>query len=501
MQPQSASTPQERAVYQSYDRQRRLDLTRGIAPVFGAILFVFIAILNIDAPLLPQETPHLFDSGSITLTLLVTDPIFAVCIIGFAFATLAARRERATLAIILTIIATDVAVIAIEFLWSFGLGGVDVVAVGTFAALCMAIMLAGLLGERWMLLATTVLMNGVIIIALLFGQAPHPATEVDTSITDLLNSERLILLSGALLVQWAVTTILLATGTTYQRILRELGDVRVAYDRARQLDELKDLFITSINHELRSPVMAMQGYIELMKLAENTATPEKRSELLERARTSGDNLVGLLSSILDARRLDRDAEGFTPTKVNVRAAITSAASLIDPREGALVARDLRVSVPRNLDIWGDSIRLQQILSNLLSNAMKYSEPGTPIEVSARILQDAPKRGRWFNRVESASPPMAEITVRDYGLGIPKGEETLLFQRFVRLPRDLASTTLGNGLGLHLCRVLAEAMGGRIWAESAGVEGQGTTFHLVLPLPVADTLAEMAQPQPVAATAR
>lgn len=81
--------------------------------------------------------------------------------------------------------------------------------------------------------------------------------------------------------------------------------------------------------------------------------------------------------------------------------------------------------------------------------------------------------------------MVEITVRDYGLGIPPDQIPLLFHRFVRLPRDLASRVMGNGLGLYLCRSFAEAMGGHIWAESTGIEGEGTTFHLLLPLPPSD----------------
>jgi K+-sensing histidine kinase KdpD len=78
--------------------------------------------------------------------------------------------------------------------------------------------------------------------------------------------------------------------------------------------------------------------------------------------------------------------------------------------------------------------------------------------------------------------IVEITVRDYGLGIPPDQIPLLFQRFVRLPRDLASTVSGNGLGLYLCRELTTAMGGTIWVESSGVEGEGSTFRMCLPLP-------------------
>ncbi len=78
--------------------------------------------------------------------------------------------------------------------------------------------------------------------------------------------------------------------------------------------------------------------------------------------------------------------------------------------------------------------------------------------------------------------MIDIIIRDHGFGIPPEQAPLLFQRFVRLPRDLASTVIGNGLGLYLCRELTEAMGGRIWVESTGVAGEGSTFILRLPLP-------------------
>jgi signal transduction histidine kinase len=86
--------------------------------------------------------------------------------------------------------------------------------------------------------------------------------------------------------------------------------------------------------------------------------------------------------------------------------------------------------------------------------------------------------------------MGEITVRDYGLGIPPDQIPLLFNRFARLPRELASSVGGSGLGLYLCRVFAEGMGGTIGVESTGVPGEGATFRLRLPLP----------PEPSAASA-
>jgi signal transduction histidine kinase len=78
-------------------------------------------------------------------------------------------------------------------------------------------------------------------------------------------------------------------------------------------------------------------------------------------------------------------------------------------------------------------------------------------------------------------PLVEIIIRDYGYGIPPEQAPLLFNRFVRLPRDLASRVTGTGLGLYLCRILVESMEGRVWVESSGVQGEGSTFHVTLRL--------------------
>src|SRR6185312_5162584 len=86
------------------------------------------------------------------------------------------------------------------------------------------------------------------------------------------------------------------------------------------------------------------------------------------------------------------------------------------------------------------------------------------------------------RQKASHQQAVEIAVRDHGLGIPVEQIPLLFNRFMRLPRDLASKVPGTGLGLYLCRVMTEAMGGRIWVESAGNEGEGSTFYIELPLP-------------------
>lgn len=272
----------------------------------------------------------------------------------------------------------------------------------------------------------------------------------------------------------ALVSILLAI--TRQILLsNDLVDAQLANQRAQQLDALKDQFITSVNHELRTPLMTMQTYIELLRHRQKEL-PERSGKLVEAVGRTNDALVDLVQSILEVRRIDQENEDFPREAVDIQSALENAITLIRPREGNIAERALRVDIPPGLMIWGETVRLRQILTNLLSNAIKYSPPGTALEVSARVLQaEHGKRGR-----SARQQPVVEIQVRDYGLGIPPEQIPLLFHRFVRLPRDLASSVVGNGLGLYLCHHLTEGMGGKIWVESAGIPGEGSTFHVQFP---------------------
>ena len=265
--------------------------------------------------------------------------------------------------------------------------------------------------------------------------------------------------------------------------MRDLVDARIATERAQQLDALKDQFITSVNHELRTPLMTMQGYIHLLAEPEGQlAAPEKRADMVDRAKHACENLVQLVRSILDTRRIEQEAANFIPEVVSVREAAQAALSLIDPHEADPSGRQLHLQIPVDLTIWGDPVRVQQILTNLLSNAIKYSAPNAPITVAAQVV--AEKGPRFLNLPRpDGHQHWVEITVQDRGLGIPPAQKELLFRRFVRLPREIASNVHGTGLGLYLCRVFTEAMGGMIWVESSGVSGEGSCFHVRLPVPV------------------
>ena len=131
----------------------------------------------------------------------------------------------------------------------------------------------------------------------------------------------------------------------------------------------------------------------------------------------------------------------------------------------VAAYTIRLQVSEQILVWADPQFLHQVLQNLLSNVFKYVPRQTEIRIE--VTQATP------------SSPVC-LSVQDAGPGIPAEELPLLFGRFVRLQRDLAGKTRGTGLGLYICRRLIEAMGGRIWVESSGREGEGSRFCVTLP---------------------
>lgn len=443
----------EREIYAEYDRDRRLRIARVIAPVFVIIL----TAVSVASLIMPHQLPGTRSHLGIVL---LCDALF---LLGVA----AAWRRWVNVATA-SILGGALLLMALSVLVNQPFILSDLFTVPAV----VIIGLSALIGLPWMILATTACTT-----VFVFMLSGSPSLTRDMADPNNVNSV------GAFLVeQWVLALIVYAAARGYRRILRLISDVRVQYERARKLDELKDQFITTVNHELRNPVMLMQGYIDLLRIKGEELTPERRAELMRRAAQAGDNLTELVQSILSTRRIDQSARDFEPEAIPVFDVVATAASLVDPREGKGVERELRLQVPPDLVVWGEPIRLQQILTNLLSNAIKYSPLGTPIEVRARVVSEAiPSPARW-RRGPIGERPMVDIIIRDHGFGIPPDQAPLLFQRFVRLPRDLASTTVGNGLGLYLCRELTEAMDGRIWVESTGVEGEGSSFVVRLPLP-------------------
>jgi signal transduction histidine kinase len=454
----------EFAVYNTYERQRRQGLLGVMLPL-AAVIFGLASVVF---------TIRLIFTNPILVTYLILYGVLLLVTLSFVVGTLALRRGRITLATMIMMLAGSMGMLFIIIFQVFFLPEerLNAYTLSEFLLLGCVIVLVGVLGNLWMVVGATLLVNALTLF--LVYLAPR-GTGLETVTKTDFDS---IAVAG-LAVEWLIAAFLIANWLTYRQTLRTLG---TAYDRvaqAERLDELKDQFITHINHELRTPIMALHGYVEYLREAQPQLSDAELAAALERASRTGTSLVALLSSILEVRRIDGKSDTFTPVAVPVLETLETALTLIDPRETARGTQDIRVAIPEWVAILGEPVRFQQILTNLLSNALKYSSPGMPIEVIARVIAQARRAKR--RHVKIRPKYWVEIRVRDYGLGIPPEQASLLFNRFVRLPRDLASSVVGSGLGLYLCRVMTESMGGTIRVESSGVEGEGSTFFVRLPL--------------------
>jgi len=260
-------------------------------------------------------------------------------------------------------------------------------------------------------------------------------------------------------------------------------ELREALEQAQVSERLKDHFLMTASHELRTPLTAIQGYLELLGDFGSALDQESKTRFLGNARRACEELVLLLGNVMDASRIDQDRVTLTFSPVCLTQAVQAILEILEPiivRE----ERQVETSVPDDLCVWVDELRLRQILLNLVGNALKYTPEASRITVSAESLDCAElyRRTTTINRqmMVPASGQFVVIAIRDWGPGIDLEDQPRLFSKFVRLSDAINSMQRGAGLGLYLCRQLVEAMQGHIWMESKGVDGEGSTFFVALP---------------------
>jgi signal transduction histidine kinase len=249
-----------------------------------------------------------------------------------------------------------------------------------------------------------------------------------------------------------------------------------ALEQQHQLNRAKDQFILNVNHELRTPLTAISGYIELLLEYDERLDVEERTRFLKYAMADCDDLQMLIGNVLDTLRIDRGEEHPSLQEFSVLQAVREVLEYTDPRW--LHSHRVHLDISEELVILANEQYFRQVLCNLLSNAFKYTPADTEILVGAGSYDNAAQPS------DSASPVC--IKVKDAGPGIPPDELSSLFNQFVRLRRDILGQVRGSGLGLYISKQMVEAMGGRIWAESAGIAGQGSCFCFTLPAHVPQT---------------
>jgi PAS domain S-box-containing protein len=228
----------------------------------------------------------------------------------------------------------------------------------------------------------------------------------------------------------------------------------------REVDRMKDEFISVVSHELRTPLTAIRGSLGLLAAGKAGDIPQRGQRMLEIAVQNTDRLIRLINDILDIERIEAGKVAMEPGPVNgAEVAHGAAEVMLQMAERAGV--ELYVWA-EPLQLVADADRLLQVLTNLISNAIKFSPPGTAVEVTVE-----PVDGQALFRVS------------DHGRGIPPDRLESIFERFQQVDSSDSRQKGGTGLGLAICRSIVGQHGGRIWAES--VPGEGSTFSFTLPL--------------------
>jgi signal transduction histidine kinase len=261
-------------------------------------------------------------------------------------------------------------------------------------------------------------------------------------------------------------------------------ELRDALKQAQESERLKNHFLMTASHELRTPLTAVQGYLELLGTFNDAIDEESKNRFINNARRACEELVLLLGNVMDTSRVDQDRVSMNLSPVQIVNAVQLILEILEPnivRE----KRSVEVNIPDDLIVVVDELRLRQILLNLIGNALKYTPMSSNLAIKAeRIEKDALNRRLTYVSqplFEGKAQALALIAIRDWGPGIQAEDLPRLFTKFMRLDNAINSIQRGAGLGLYLCRQLTEAMGGRIWVESTGIAGDGTTFFVALPL--------------------
>ena len=287
-----------------------------------------------------------------------------------------------------------------------------------------------------------------------------------------------MLLSSSMIISFIAATLALVVVGFLVSLLRDSLDVvdaaqlqsARALEQEQQLNRAKDQLILNVNHELRTPLTAISGYIEILLEYNERLDAEARLKYLKHAMDGCDDLQMLIGNILDALRIDSGEEYLNLQGFSALQAVRACLKLTDP--GWLQSHHVRLDISEELVILANEQYFRQVLRNLLSNAFKYTPADTEVLVSAGPYDDAAQ----------PSDPASQVCIRvkDAGPGIPPDELSSLFGQFVRLKRDISGQVRGSGLGLYISKQMVEAMGGRIWVESAGIPGQGSCFCFTLP---------------------
>jgi len=248
-----------------------------------------------------------------------------------------------------------------------------------------------------------------------------------------------------------------------------LDEAKRAQKEASDANHAKSEFLAVMSHELRTPLNAIGGHIQLIEMEVHGPINNAQRDALARVQRSQQHLLALINDLLNLSRIETGRVEFELTDLQLEPLVAESVAMIEPllssHNLACDIVDSPYAPDPSVVVRADREKAQQILLNLLNNAIKFTPRNGRITVEARLRDE--------------SPGMGAILVSDSGAGIPSAKLESIFEPFVQLGSRPANPSVGLGLGLSISRDLARGMGGDLTATSE--PGEGATFTLLLPL--------------------
>jgi signal transduction histidine kinase len=254
---------------------------------------------------------------------------------------------------------------------------------------------------------------------------------------------------------------ILGTSMNVTDLIAAVQEIKLKNEELQKLNAEKDKFFSIIAHDLRSPFSGLLGLTQIMAEELPDLTMAEIQNIAVRMRNSATNLFSLLENLLLWARMRQGLIPFNPEIIQLhKIALESIAMMVEPAniKGIEIVND----IPIDLNVFADSNALQNIIRNLVSNAVKFTPIGGKISLSAKATADK----------------SIEISIKDSGIGLSNAMIENLFRLDVQTYRKGTEGESSSGLGLLLCKEFIEKHGGKIWVESE--EGKGSTFHFVIP---------------------
>jgi signal transduction histidine kinase len=246
-----------------------------------------------------------------------------------------------------------------------------------------------------------------------------------------------------------------------RRVLQDFETARDQLDQQRRMERLKNEFIAVVSHELRTPLTSIHGALSLIAAGIVGELPAQARQLVEVAYRNSQRLARLVDDILDLQKIESGAMPFHLRPLELRPLLEQAIEANQAYAHRLGVELVLGETPTGVLVYADGDRLMQVMSNLLSNAAKFSPPGQAVRVAA-----------------SGDGGSLRVTITDRGPGIPEEFKERIFQKFAQADASTTREKGGTGLGLSITKAIVERLGGAIGFETR--PEVGTTFHFELP---------------------